>query len=69
MNAETCALDAGFRRDRRQHLERPDEFRTAVRISRVVERVHANHEIVRIERFRPGQRQGQKDRVARGNVR
>ena len=68
MDAKPRAFDAGARRHRRQRLERGDELGPAVGIAGVVERVHADDDIVRAEHFGPAERQRQEDGVARRHV-
>jgi len=69
MDAEAGAFDAGPRREIRERLERGDEFRTAVGIAGIIERVHADDDVARAVGFGPSERQRQEDRVARRHVR
>ena len=62
------AFDARLGRERRGSLERLDELRPAIGISRIVERIDADEDVVRAQHFRPRQRQRQHHRVARGHV-
>ena len=68
-NAKAAAFDASLRRKPGEVLECLDELRPAIRIARVVERVHANEDVVRAEHFRPCQRQRQHDGIARRHIR
>ena len=63
-----AAADRHFRRQIRQLLERRDEFRPAVGIAAVIDRVDADEHIPHVQHFRPGQGIAQKDRVSRGHV-
>ena len=63
------ALDAGACREIRERFERAHELGTAIGIAGVVERVHANDDVVGAEHFGPAERERQEDRVARGHVR
>ena len=62
------AVHARRGRQRRQLLEGGDELRTAIRIARVIERVHADDDVVRAEHLGPAERQRQEDGVARRHV-
>src|SRR5467141_1681283 len=62
------SLDAGPGRELRHLLVGREVLRPAVRVAAVVERVHADEEIVRLQRFRPGEREAEEDRVARRDV-
>src|SRR2546422_5348132 len=62
------ALDAGPGRELRHLLEGREILRPAVRVAAVVERVHADEAIVRLQGLRPGEREAEEDRVARGDV-
>ncbi len=68
VNLESRALDACFRPDVGQCFEQNDEFRAAIGVSAVVERVYTEKNVARGDRFRPGQRMGQKNRVTRWNI-
>ena len=61
-------MHAARRRQRRQLLERGDELGTAVRIPGVVERVHADDDVVGAEDFGPAKRQREEHGVPRGDV-
>src|SRR5882672_2339352 len=69
VHTESRAFDAVARRHGRQMLERGEELRPAVGIAGVVERVHADEEVVRAEDLGPAKRERQEDRVARGHIR
>ena len=56
------------RREVRHPLERLEVLRPAVGIARIVERVHADEDVVRTGRLREGEREGEEDRVARRHV-
>ena len=60
---------AGSRREIGERLERRDELGPAIRISRVVERVHADEDVARAAHLGQRERVREKDRVARRNVR
>src|SRR5467141_495161 len=62
------SLDAGPGRELRHLLVGRDVLRPAVRVAAVIERVHADEEIVRLQRFRPGEREAEENRVARRDV-
>jgi hypothetical protein len=49
--------------DARQSLEPRHEFRAAIRIAGIIERVDADEQILRSRRFRPGERE-EKNKVA-----
>jgi hypothetical protein len=51
-----------------QPLERLYEGRAAIRIARVINGVHADEQVARIDDFGVAQRNGQEHRVARGHV-
>src|SRR5439155_22841429 len=67
-HAIPAALDAGACAEVRQTLERADEFGPAIGIPGVVERVHADDDVVRAEDLGPSQREREKDRVSRRDV-
>src|SRR5262245_16100233 len=64
VHANARALDPRAGGNSRERLEYVEEFRAAVWIPGVVERVYADDEVVRTERLGPRQREGQKDGVA-----
>ena len=68
MNLVTRSLHAGFRGQARQFFELSDEFRPAIRVSAVVQRVHSDENIVRPDHFGPGQSVAQEDCVPRRDV-
>src|SRR5262245_1352549 len=68
MDPKLRTLDAGPRRDGREMLEGADELRPAVRVARVIERVHADDEVVSAEDLRPAEGEREEDRVPRGDV-
>ncbi len=61
-------LDTGFCGQVAHSLEGMNEFGAAIRVSGIIERVHADEDLVRFEHLRPGQCEGKKYRVARGHV-
>ena len=70
MNREVRpAFDARPGRQVRHALIGFDEFRPAIRVTRIVERVHAHEDVGAFQHLRPRQREGKKDGVARGNIR
>src|SRR5467141_4522512 len=62
------SLDAGLGRELRHLLVGREVLRPAIGVAAVVERVHADEEVVRLQRFRPGEREAEEDRVARRDV-
>ena len=62
------SFDAGFGGEPCETLERRDELRPAIRIARVVERIHAEKNVGRFEHLRPREGHREKDRVPRWNV-
>ena len=56
-DAQPRAFDSGPRRQRGEPFERLEVFRPAIRIARVVERVHAEHDRLGPDDLRPGQRE------------
>ena len=68
MREPRAAFHAGLGRQVRHALERLDEFRPAIGIAGIVERIHADENVGRLEHLRPGQREGEKNRVARRHV-
>src|SRR5262245_15160970 len=63
------ALDALACAQARKVLERRDELRAAIRIARVVERIHADDDPLGGQGLSPGKRQSKKHGVASRNVR
>jgi len=51
-----------------QALEGSEKLRTTIRISRIIDAIDAREQVERPQRFRPAERQRQKDRVPCGNV-
>ena len=45
-----------------------DELRAAIRIARIIKRIHADKDIVRFQNLGPRQREGKKNRIARRYV-
>ncbi len=68
MDVEPGALDAGAGREIGQRLKRVHEVGTAIGVAGVVERVHANDDVVGAEDLGPAERERQEDRVSRGHV-
>src|SRR5439155_3231435 len=66
---ELRAFDPGACRDGGERFERLDECRTAVGVTRVVERIDAQDDIGCIEDLGPAERERQKDGVARRYIR
>src|SRR5581483_9401357 len=64
-----ASFDAGLRRQPRHDLERGDELGTAVGVTAVVDRVHAEEHVTRADDLCVRQRERQEDRVAGGHVR
>ncbi len=64
------ALDAGLGREVRHVFgtECGDELGAAIRITRVINRIHADENIGALEHFRPSHRVSQKNRIARGDI-
>ena len=61
-------LHAGSRREIGHGLEGRDELRAAIGITGVIDGIHANEDIVRMQHFCPGERERQKYGVARRHV-
>src|SRR5262245_42246414 len=57
LDAEAAALDASLRRERRGPLEGLDELGTAIGVTRIVERIDADEDVVRAQHFGPRQRE------------
>ena len=69
MNANPSpAFRSGFGGQVRGALEGLDELRPAVRVARIVDSVDPQENVRGFQRFRPGQRAGQEDGVARRDV-
>src|SRR3984957_20824904 len=62
-------LPAGLSREIRHLLERRDEFRTAVRVTRIIDRVDADEYVRAFQHLRPRHRERKENSVARGDVR
>ena len=62
------ALHRGARGQVREPFERGDEFRAAIRIARIIDRVDAEHHVVSCEHLGPGERRPQHHGVARRHV-
>src|SRR5260370_20849910 len=68
-NIDFCAASDGGLGGKVGHaLEGFDEFGAAVGVSGVIERVDADENVRGLENLSPGQREGEEDGVARGNV-
>ena len=65
---DPCAFDAGLGRQLRQPFERRDELGPAVGVTGVVERVHADEDVMSVQCFRPRERERQEHRVAGRHV-
>ena len=61
-------LDAGLGRHVRHAFESLEELGTAIGIAGIIEGIHADEDIGGIEHFGPREREGKKNRVARGDV-
>ncbi len=69
MDAEVArAFDPGPGGQVRQRLERPEELRPAIRITRIVDAVDPDEDIEGAERLGPGQGQREEDRVPGGYI-
>ncbi len=68
LDPKPSAFDARLGRQLRGSLECLDELRTAIGISRVVERVDADEDVVGAEHFRPCERERQHHGIARRHV-
>src|SRR5262245_56040366 len=62
LHAKPSAFDAGAGRKIRQALERGNELGPAIGVTRIVQGVDADDEVVGAERFGPAQRDGPKNR-------
>src|SRR5450755_2929485 len=62
------ALDTGFGRQACERLEGCNEFRSAIRIARIVDRIDAEENILRSENLCPGESQREHGGVAGRNV-
>jgi len=67
MNARS-ALNARFRGQIAHSLEGMYELGPAIRVTGIIERVHADEDLVRFEHLRPGQRERKEYGVARGDI-
>ncbi len=61
-------LDAGLGREIRHVFECGDELGPAIRVARIIDRIHTDENIGAFEHFRPGHGIRQKNRIARGDV-
>src|SRR5579875_2217155 len=69
MDTETSlGFDAGFCGEVRQLLERGDEFRAAIRITRVIDCIYSYINVETAQYLGPGQRQGEKNCIASRNI-
>ncbi len=68
LDAERIALDPRLGREFGQPLECGDEFGTAIRITRIIERVDADIDIARTRRLGPAEREAEEDRIAGGDI-
>ena len=68
VNLNPSAFNAGLCRDVRQRFENRDEFRPAVRITAVIDRVCADEDVPGRNRFRPGQRMREEDGISRRDI-
>src|SRR5215471_16504319 len=68
-DTESRPLDTGARAEIGHTFERLYELRAAVRIARVVDRVDADEDVHGTHDLRPSEREREKDRVPRRNIR
>ena len=68
MDRERLALCAGLGRQLSQIGKACDEFGAAIGIAAVIERIDADKNIARAQRFGPGQRERQEHQIARRYV-
>src|SRR5687767_6242648 len=59
LDAKLAALDARFRRELRGAFERFDVLGPAIWIARIIERVHADEDVIRADHFCPRERDRQ----------
>jgi hypothetical protein len=64
VDAKPCAFDTHFGSKVSQCLKRLDEFRPAVRIPAVIDRIHAEKNVSGRNDFRPGKRISEKKGIA-----
>ena len=64
MNGERLPLDALLRPEPRGFGEAGDEFRAAIGVARIIERIDADEDIPRMARLGKGRRQREKDEIA-----
>src|SRR5439155_2342794 len=69
MDAKGRAFDAGASGHGREPLEGRNEFRPAVRVPRIIERVHTDDDIAGAEDLGPTERKREEDGVPRRHVR
>ena len=63
MNLKAPSFDSGFGPDVGQGFKQRDKFRPAIRITAVIDRVHAEKNVGGADHFRPGEGVRQKNRV------
>ena len=68
MNLKASAFDTRFGSKVSQRFKRFDEFRPAVRIAAVIDRVYTNKNVSGRNYFRPAERKSEKDGVPRGDI-
>ena len=68
LDAEPATFNSRFRCKRRRSLECLDELGPAIGIAGVVERVHANEDVIGPEHFCPREGERQHDRIPRGYI-
>src|SRR6266446_138348 len=68
MNPIVDAVYSRFRRHPRQFFKLSDEFRPAIRISAIIQRVHPDENVVRAYYLSPGQSVAKEDCVSRRHV-
>src|SRR5205823_438807 len=69
VNLKAFAFDACFCSEIGQGLKRFDEFRAAIRVAAIIDRVYAKENVAGSDHLRPGKRVREKDGVTRGDVR
>ncbi len=61
----SAALHAFARGEIGHARKRVDELRAAVRVAGVIDGIHADEDVVRLQDFGPGQRKSEEDGIAR----
>ena len=68
VDRQRAAFDAAFRREPRERLERRDVLGPAIGIARVVDRVHADDDLVGVDHLGQRQRRGSRNTVLRAGT-